>query len=260
MEVELILVRQYVCEFRNTLDFLCEFYCSGETDANFNGIVQGHKDWPLNETGHRQAAAAGRVLRSAQFDAVFSSDLSRAGQTAEGIVRQNEHFKGDIQRWSSLRERSFGTMEDRPTVELKEAARAANSEYFKFTPEGGETLEQLFDRCRESFQRLLGEMRQLSKSGSCTPLTILVVSHGGTLGSMLRYLVAEQDCTFAETDRQSWRRLPRNTAISRFRMTVGSQKKVEKIVCDVLFNSAHLDEDEENGLGRDVLKSGDMLC
>ena len=51
----------------------------GETQANRDGIIQGHQDTALNETGFEQARLLGEALREVKFqDVAFSSDLCRA--------------------------------------------------------------------------------------------------------------------------------------------------------------------------------------
>jgi broad specificity phosphatase PhoE len=55
----------------------------GETDWNRDGIWQGQGDPPLNELGVRQAAALAERMRDAEIDALYSSDLRRALETAE---------------------------------------------------------------------------------------------------------------------------------------------------------------------------------
>ena len=54
----------------------------GETDWNRRKIRQGHVDIPLNENGRRQSRALADRLRSWKVDAIYSSDLSRAAETA----------------------------------------------------------------------------------------------------------------------------------------------------------------------------------
>ncbi len=53
--------------------------------ANRERILQGQSDFPLNELGRRQAAAAGRALAELRFDSAVASDLSRAYETAKVI-------------------------------------------------------------------------------------------------------------------------------------------------------------------------------
>ena len=59
----------------------------GETAWNAEHRVQGQLDIPLNAMGLAQAAAVAQALSAEKFSAVYSSDLSRAMQTARPIAR-----------------------------------------------------------------------------------------------------------------------------------------------------------------------------
>jgi broad specificity phosphatase PhoE len=60
----------------------------GETDWNREGRWQGHTDRPLNATGLAQAEALGRRLAGEHIDALYTSDLLRASQTAAAVARK----------------------------------------------------------------------------------------------------------------------------------------------------------------------------
>jgi broad specificity phosphatase PhoE len=60
----------------------------GETDWNAERRWQGHADVPLNERGRTQAHALAEQLSDAAIDAIYSSDLSRARDTAEIVGAQ----------------------------------------------------------------------------------------------------------------------------------------------------------------------------
>jgi len=57
----------------------------GRTDWNREFRVQGHSDIPLNQTGQDQAEAIAQKLKDETIEALYSSPLSRAYQTAEAI-------------------------------------------------------------------------------------------------------------------------------------------------------------------------------
>ncbi|MDQ7030880.1 MAG: histidine phosphatase family protein [Ardenticatenia bacterium] len=59
----------------------------GETPWNVEGRYQGQLDPPLNERGRAQAEATARALAPLHIDAIYSSDLKRAAQTAEALAR-----------------------------------------------------------------------------------------------------------------------------------------------------------------------------
>ena len=60
----------------------------GQTALNHANALQGRSDLPLNENGERQAKEAGEALQrmGVVFDAVYSSPLIRAQQTARLIA------------------------------------------------------------------------------------------------------------------------------------------------------------------------------
>ena len=58
----------------------------GVTEWNDGGRFQGHADIPLNDNGREQAAAAGRLLAGGGVTKAFSSDLSRAAETARIVT------------------------------------------------------------------------------------------------------------------------------------------------------------------------------
>ena len=67
------------------------FVRHGETDWNRIKRIQGHIDIPLATTGFAQAQRLARRLadeaqRGARLDAIYSSDLQRAQQTAQPVA------------------------------------------------------------------------------------------------------------------------------------------------------------------------------
>lgn len=87
----------------------------GETAWNTLRKLQGHVDIPLNAEGTRQAKALASALQNEKLDAIISSDLQRAVQTAGEIAR----LQGISTRLDSdLRERCFGGFEAQLYSEL----------------------------------------------------------------------------------------------------------------------------------------------
>ncbi|XP_035282005.1 probable fructose-2,6-bisphosphatase TIGAR A [Anguilla anguilla] len=227
----------------------------GETQYNKDKLLQGQGvDLPLSETGLWQAEIVGNYLSDLKFTNAFSSDLQRARQTADIILRNNLHSSGlEVIRDPLLKERSFGIAEGRPVDHLKNMASAAGQSCPSFTPPQGETPEQVKLRVEE-FMRVLflrmvadhcspDEQREgpncsgappASHSGTDGPLAgrpddgllgvsahALVVSHGAYMRIAVRHLVEDLGCSVPANAKTSqlFSACP-NTGVCRFVFTL----------------------------------------
>ncbi len=88
----------------------------GRTSWNVEGRLQGHTDIPLDEVGHDQASAAAPWVAATFRPAVlWSSDLSRAHQTASYVAKEVEL---DVQVDARLREFSLGERTGLPAADF----------------------------------------------------------------------------------------------------------------------------------------------
>ena len=155
------------------------FVRHGETDWNIELRMQGHVDIPLNATGSAQAEALGRHFsKGMQADALYSSDLLRARQTAQPI---SDVLGVPIIPLVELRERSFGCCEGLVIAEIlerfPEEAMAMKRRDAEHVPQGGESRRQHHDRIRACVVKLVA--RHPSQ-------TLVVVTHGGVLDVIYR--------------------------------------------------------------------------
>jgi uncharacterized phosphatase len=88
----------------------------GQTDWNLAARMQGRSDIPLNETGREQARVAASALAHEPWDAVVSSPLGRARETAEIIATALGVPLGAS--YDELTEQDFGTAEGTLVSEL----------------------------------------------------------------------------------------------------------------------------------------------
>ena len=145
----------------------------GETEWNHLRRIQGQIDIPLNDVGLRQAQAVGRRLAQLPIEAVYTSDLRRASDTAAPIAAARGVAAQPDQR---LRERHYGGFQGSYYDELQRADPEQHqrmlSRDLAFDLDGGETIPVLHERVCAALRDFAGR----HPDG-----TIVVVSHGGVL-------------------------------------------------------------------------------
>jgi broad specificity phosphatase PhoE len=150
----------------------------GETDWNRDGRFQGHADPPLNERGRRQARALAELLAGEPIEAVYSSDLLRAQETAQIVAMQ---LGLDVVVDPQLRERDVGEWSGLTRAEIDERFPNQIQAWREGRAVVGETREALSERVLAAARRI---------SAAHPDGVVLVVSHGGAL-RMLRHAAGE---------------------------------------------------------------------
>ncbi|MBG6214082.1 MULTISPECIES: histidine phosphatase family protein [unclassified Cryobacterium] len=145
----------------------------GQTDWNLYQRIQGSTDIPLNATGRAEAAAAAKRLQSRRWDAIVSSPLARAAESARIIAA--ELGLNDPQIVPALTERHHGAIEG-----LTFAERQHRFPDGMAVP-GLETRRDVVDRVLAALSSLA-----IGRAGQC----VLVLSHGGIIGTLLRHATA----------------------------------------------------------------------
>jgi probable phosphoglycerate mutase len=150
----------------------------GQSTWNAEGRWQGWADAPLSPLGERQALDAAAHLRSVGLAAACSSDLQRANRTARLIA--GELGLGDVTVVPELRERHVGDFEGKTIEEI----RAEYPECFDGDRRIGfhAEAETDDDLCRRALPALLALAERFAGKD------VLVVSHGGVLRAVERYL------------------------------------------------------------------------
>lgn len=145
----------------------------GETDWNIEGRWQGQIDVPLNEKGIEQSRRIAKTFRYKKIDRIYSSDLSRAYDTAQAIERITG-IKVEID--ARLREIHQGEWQGLLVSEIQERYRHEFEQRIEdplgVAPPGGETARQVQERVLEFIHEVTAKYPQN---------TIAVVSHGFTI-------------------------------------------------------------------------------
>lgn len=152
----------------------------GETDWNLKGLIQGHTDIPLNETGKKQAfeLAAAIKDKGISIRKIYSSDLQRARETAEIAARvllvETEALKG-------IQEVNLGRWEGYTWKQVRELfpdeyRKWYNNRRYEVPPEG-ESYEQVLQRAVPVLSRISSEEEN-----------VLVVVHSAVIMALLSYI------------------------------------------------------------------------
>lgn len=158
------------------------FIRHGETDWNSSLRYQGHGMIPLNQRGRDQARKAGERLKRYGATALYTSDITRAAETAAII--------GDIvgleaQPMPNLREIDVGQWEGLTPEELYRRYPDHMREYDRDPARtvrlGGESYAQLQERALAALNDI-----QAAHPGD---ETVLAVSHGGTIRALLCHVI-----------------------------------------------------------------------
>lgn len=147
----------------------------GETTGNVQKLFYGNMDLPLTETGRDQAQALRPLLENYRFDRVYSSDLSRAAETAQLALPGCQPEQTPL-----LREYEMGTLCGKTHKEGLALYGYLNSHY---EVAGGESPAQVAARLQTFLNDALarGDER------------VAVFTHSGVMKTMM-LLVLGMDC------------------------------------------------------------------
>jgi broad specificity phosphatase PhoE len=146
----------------------------GQSDWNQEKRWQGHADRPLTERGRQQAQALADRLAHIELDAVYSSDLERAKDTAAVVARSQGL---ELQQLPDLREVDVGSWSGLTRDEAEERFPEGFTRWRDGYPgwKDGETYEAMTDRVLRAVDDIAAE----HEGGR-----VLVVSHGGPIRAM----------------------------------------------------------------------------
>ncbi|CEL63812.1 putative fructose-2,6-bisphosphatase TIGAR A OS=Danio rerio GN=tigara PE=2 SV=1 [Rhizoctonia solani AG-1 IB] len=193
------------------------------------GIIQGQMDTQLNEAGIAQAELTGKSLKDVNFVKAYSSDSSRAADTARAILAY--HPDCELVLDPRIRERNMGSLSG-----TKAPVRRP-------LPSGVETSESVGERLLEFWKTtiiplcsspdpLLNEVEDLNTNSDVVSSTesptrsvdpqkvhtpaILIVSHGATISKLISQVFLQN---YGYKVSCEIRRAIYNTSISILRMT-----------------------------------------
>lgn len=153
----------------------------GETEWNIQHRFQGQRNSPLTAHGKAQALAKQAAFARLRFDALYSSDLPRALETAALLFPDRK-----VESTPLLRELAMGALEGLPIDDPGEHAELARTLFRQpeaFVPtEATESIPQLMARVQR-FLTLVAERHSNQR--------VAAISHGGAIRALWT-VVAEQ--------------------------------------------------------------------
>lgn len=157
----------------------------GQSEGNAEGRFGGHTATPLSPRGRLQAEATARALASENITAIYSSDLTRAIETAMPLAGLTNL---EVERTNAFRERSVGVMEG---LTFEEAAQQHPEQYgalirrdFDHVLLGGESYRQMLDRAA----RKLDQAIRQHEGGR-----VVLFSHTGTICILALHMMGALD-------------------------------------------------------------------
>ena len=157
-------------------------YCirHGETIANVAGQIQGQSESPLSPLGIRQCEAVAAALQGLPIDAVYTSPLSRAFDSARCIA---DALAAPLHVEPRLLEINAGVFQGLSWTDIDERFPAEGKQWKSHDPDfripGGETRRELMHRARDAFSAI-------RETGA---RQVVVVAHGGLLGAAFKALL-----------------------------------------------------------------------
>lgn len=163
------------------------FIRHGKTEWNLEGRYQGaNGDSPLLEQSYIEIQQLIKALKSIKFDAIYSSPIKRAKDTANLIntgLKQNL----DVILNDNLEEFHLGKMEGMKftdvAVQYPEELDAFRNHPDKYDPKNinGETFQALLKRMVPTIKKIVDQNK--------IDANIIIVSHGAALGALIHDLL-----------------------------------------------------------------------
>jgi broad specificity phosphatase PhoE len=181
----------------------------GNTIANKKKIIQGHKPGKLSREGEKQVKLLGKHLANMQFDAIISSDLHRAVQTAKAIAK---HQRGISIITTPLAKEAFlGSLENKPNSHFEKIN-------WKKVPLDVETFESLLARSRILLKNLKKHYNGKK---------IVLVSHGGLGRAIIHHINGKKKYTDTIGSLE-------NTSITQLGKSTKSSLRIKHHICQFI--------------------------
>lgn len=155
----------------------------GQTVWNAAKKIQGSADIELTEEGRKMAKVTAEAIKDIHFDAVYSSPLKRAYETA-CILKGDRDITVNVD--DRIREMGFGVLEGTGFENIQSSDRDPRYSVFFSRPElyerpeNGESMEDICVRGGEFIE----DLKKRHKDGE----RVMLVAHGAINKAMLKHI------------------------------------------------------------------------
>ena len=145
------------------------FIRHGESEGNRQNVFNGHSDFELTELGMKQAERTAQYLDTYKIDAIYSSDLKRAFQTASAVAKRKNL---EIIKDSNLREIYGGKFE---SVLYQSLQDIYPEEFYLWKNDMGNSRCPGGESVRELLERVNNAVLKIAESNHGK--TVLIATH-----------------------------------------------------------------------------------
>ena len=143
-----------------------------QVEKKYQGCYNGHLDIKLSQKGYKDAKKLKKYFQASDFDAIYSSDLIRAKETAKEFINTK-----NIIYTNELREKSWGRHEG---LSFKEITTQDKISYINFTQWidalDGENYQEFRKKIYNFFFNYLPSLKKTN---------ILVITHSGVIKTFI---------------------------------------------------------------------------
>ena len=193
-----------------------------QATGNIEGVFQGHLDSGITDVGFKQLESLSERMKDIEFDAIYSSPLIRARETANAA---NKYHQLPITFFDELMEINGGDWEGIPFDSIPELypelSEIWENEPYNFEAINGETMRDVCYRMVDT----IGKIAQDNEGK-----TVCVVSHGCAIRNYISFL------RYGTVEKLAYVEWCDNTAI----YTIEYENGVGKIIGGA--DSSHLDK------------------
>lgn len=154
----------------------------GQSQWNLENRFTGWVDVPITPLGETEAHRAGNELKGIKFDVAFTSELIRANQTLEIILKEIAQTSLPVKKDKALNERHYGDLQGLDKAETAKKYGDAQVHIwrrsFDVKPPNGESLKDTADRTLPYFNKFILPAVTAGQN-------VLVSAHGNSLRAII---------------------------------------------------------------------------